>query len=97
MYVKRDPYVCQKRPLCMSKETLMYVRRDPYVCQKRPLCMSKETLTYVKRDPYVCQKRPLCMKRRPMPETRIYIETIQPIAIGVSFLHSQFSIDDLVL
>jgi len=51
MYMKRDLYVYEKRPICMLKETYMYMKRDlsirhierpvneTYVCEKRPICI----------------------------------------------------------
>jgi len=34
--------VCQKRPICVSKETYLYVKRDLFVCQKRHGTNSQE-------------------------------------------------------
>ena len=49
---------CQKRPICMGKETYLYGKRDLFVWEKRPICMGKETYLYGKRDLFALQMRP---------------------------------------
>jgi len=46
----RDEWMCQKRPMHVSKETNECVKRDLCMCQKRPVYVSKET--------YICAKSP---------------------------------------
>ena len=58
LHVKRDLFVCQKRPICMSKETYLHVKRDLFLCQKRPFCARGDRW-----DLFVCQKRPICMSK----------------------------------
>jgi len=74
---KRDPFVYDKRPLHIWKETTI-MKKDTFQnwggppidaratmvdVEKRPICKWQETPTYVKRDSYMYAKRSMCMKR----------------------------------
>jgi len=59
-YVKRDPYVCQKRPIFMLKETYLVMsnRAASETAKIRPIYMSKEIHMSAKKDLYICPQRP---------------------------------------
>jgi len=56
--VKRHPYVRQKRPIYMSKETYLVLsnRAASETTKTRP--MSTEIHMYAKKDLYICPQRP---------------------------------------
>ena len=95
LYEKRPTHI--KRDQKTSKETYKH-QKSPTIETYWP---SRRIVLMLRSENYI--KRDLCMHKetyewteRPMYAQSDLWKYVQPVAFGVSFLHSQFTIDDLV-